>query len=70
MTASPIKAKRRLTDCPYCPDPREPCAECGRRAVAPAIPLAPPGFKIEDARQPYWDALADDMRRPCLEDKL
>ena len=57
--------------CPYCsPEPHEPCAECGRRAVAPDLGPAPPGFKIEDARQPYWDALAEDMRNPCPEDRL
>ena len=56
--------------CAYCStDPHEPCAECGRRGWAHAMPKAPAGFTIEDARQPYWDALAEDMRNPCPEDK-
>lgn len=55
--------------CPYCiTEPEMPCSQCGRRAIRPAMPPAPPGFKYEDARQPYWDALAEDMCNPCLED--
>ncbi len=56
--------------CPYCAaDPHEPCAECGRRGVIEPMPEAPPGFVFEDARQRYWDALAEDRRNPTPEDR-
>ncbi len=29
-----------------------------------------PRFKGDQARQRHWDALAEDMRNPCLEDRL
>ena len=28
-----------------------------------------PRFKGDQARQRHWDALAEDMRNPCLEDR-
>ncbi len=56
--------------CPYClAEPHEPCAQCGRRGVTrPRAEPHIPGFHYEDTRQRYWDALAEDMKNPCLED--
>ena len=59
-----------MADCPYCRTELEiPCAQCGRHGVAPAALPAPPGFRWVDPRQPYWDAVDQDLRHPCLEDQ-
>ncbi len=29
-----------------------------------------PEFKGDQSRQRYWDALTEDMKNPCLEDRL
>ncbi len=58
------------TPCPFCiTEPEAPCAECGRRGVVEPMPKAPLGWVYEDARAPYWRALAEDIRNPCPEDR-
>ena len=41
------------------------------RYLHPPAPTLPPpaGWVIVDARQGYWDALAEDLRNPCPEDR-
>ena len=58
--------------CPICADDGRLCAECGHRP--PERPRYQPvpglaGFVTHDRQQPWWDALAEDMRNPCLEDR-
>lgn len=47
-----------------------PCDLCGQTAEGRSRDdaLRSLGFAVEDARAPYWRALAEDMANPCPED--
>ncbi len=69
-TRLPPELANDMDPCPFCKGNRdESCAECGSRSAPPAMPEAPLGFRWEDALQRWRDALYEDMRRPCPEDK-